>query len=487
MLVVGVAVALNLQLDLAFSSRAAQRTMTWRRALLLSLRVAGMFVLICGFWTCWNTPKALVFFKIQLGAGRSALIGLAQVLGVLVEVVLVGTLILLERERWRGRSLLPKKALPAARSVGLTTALVILALIGSPSIAALFPAGAAHVIAGMRGETLSTVEAFMTVQGYYEEIVDTRVPTGEMFAGLEGQPPTHSSLDYNTIVNREGDMRFLELLPNLSVDVNGAPLTTNRFGMRDRHDRQQKKPANTYRTGLIGTSVIMGWGVDDNETFASLLEDRFNSLPHGEAQPSETSKASLDSLPAISPRHCEFLNFGVGKNYVFERRLIVDKKVFAFEPDAIFYVAHQDEFQSTATSPAQQVLGMLDQGRELPFPFLNDVVRQAGITRDTSPEMRQALLLGKNKEIVLAMYRDLVSACRRRGVLPVWGLFAHPRRHQSLGQHVHADRRGSGVRGDQSGGLGRPAAARRGNGRRGGLPPQRPWPPIDCRTALPGD
>src|SRR5213082_926116 len=98
--------------------------------------------------------------------------------------------------------------------------------------------------------------------------------------------------------------------------------------MRDRADRAREKPPGTCRVAVVGSSVVMGYGVGDDEPFPRLLEDRLNARRDG------------------GPRY-EFLNFGTGRSYAIQRHVLIDRKVFAFEPDAIYYVAHQDEFLGT--------------------------------------------------------------------------------------------------------------------------------------------
>ena len=57
----------------------------------------------------------------------------------------------------------------------------------------------------------------------------------------------------------------------------GSRLTINRLGMRDRPDRTVEKPPDTCRVAVVGSSVVMGYGVGDDETFTRLLEDRLNA------------------------------------------------------------------------------------------------------------------------------------------------------------------------------------------------------------------
>src|SRR5262249_15844793 len=158
-----------------------------------------------------------------------------------------------------------------------------------------------------------------------------------------------------------------------------------------------KKPADTCRIAVVGSSVVMGYGVRDDETFPRLLEERLNARRRADEP------------------HYEFLNFGTGRSFVIQRHVLFDRKVLAFEPDALYYVAPQDEFLGAVRPLAK----LLANRREFPYPCLNEVVRKAGIQPDTSPGMAEALLQPMAGDLVLGVYRDLVADCRRRGILPV--------------------------------------------------------------------
>jgi hypothetical protein len=178
--------------------------------------------------------------------------------------------------------------------------------------------------------------------------------------------------------------------------VAGARLTVNRFGMRDRPDLTREKPPGIRRVAVVGSSVVMGYGVGDGEPFPRLLEAHLNARPGG--------------------RRYEVLNFGTGKSFAVHRHVLIDRTVFAFDPDAVYYVAHQDEFEG----PVHHLAMLVAKGVELPYPPLRDVVRKAGVARDTPWGMTVALLRPHARDIVLGVYRHLVAACRARGVLPVW-------------------------------------------------------------------
>jgi hypothetical protein len=194
------------------------------------------------------------------------------------------------------------------------------------------------------------------------------------------------------------DLLEQELVPDWKGELAGSPITINRFGMRDRPGLSREKVPGVRRIAVVGSSVVMGYGVADDEPFSRLFEDRLNA------------RRGPDD-----PRY-EVLNFGTGKSFAIHRRVLIDRKVFGFDPDIVYVVAHQDEFLGPVAHLAKLTAG----GSELPYPCLKEVIQKAGLTPNTPWGEVQARLQPLAPEIVLGVYRDLVAECRRREILAVW-------------------------------------------------------------------
>ncbi|HEY1377724.1 MAG TPA: hypothetical protein VGF55_13075 [Gemmataceae bacterium] len=394
-LIAGGLVAANLQLDLVRSQRQAGRTVDRGRrtegtvfgSLWLSVRVVGMFALVSVFWACWNTPLVVRYVA---AADRR---GGGVVAAILLAAVVVGTVGQLAWERLRRLDLLPARP-PAAVAAVPTAVLAALAVLGIPAVTGALGAYPAAVIASLRRESATPAEAALAVQGYYEEITAVPVPTGPLLAALEGRPPPGSRTHYPEMTRPADAWLVRELIPGWTGEIAGGRITVNRFGMRDR-DRTREKPPGTCRLAVVGSSVVMGYGVDDDQVFTRLLEDRLNA--------------------GRAVGRCEVLNFGEGLSDALHRRVVVDRQAWAFDPDAVYYVAHQDEL----SAPVRQLAGLVVRGEPLLYG-LGDVVRGAGITPDMDRLAVEARLLPLGRQIILAVYRDLAADCRRRGVPLVW-------------------------------------------------------------------
>jgi len=107
------------------------------------------------------------------------------------------------------------------------------------------------------------------------------------------------------------DMVF-ELKPNLRGRFLGKGLRTNNFGMRG-PDTTLEKPEGVLRIAGLGDSVMFGWGVEEDETYLSIIESRLKE----------------EGINA------EVLNFAVpGYNTAMELATFREKAIH-FEPDLV--------------------------------------------------------------------------------------------------------------------------------------------------------
>src|SRR5207244_1388648 len=90
--------------------------------------------------------------------------------------------------------------------------------------------------------------------------------------------PQEHGLEYSAMTRPTDDpLLDRELIPGWHGELAGSPLTINQLGMRDREGISQPKPAGTCRIALVGSSIVLGYGVADDQVFKCLLEDRLNA------------------------------------------------------------------------------------------------------------------------------------------------------------------------------------------------------------------
>jgi lysophospholipase L1-like esterase len=114
-----------------------------------------------------------------------------------------------------------------------------------------------------------------------------------------------------------------EFKPEIDSYFKLADFKTNSQGLRDK-EYSLEKPANTFRVAVIGGSFTVPAGVEINEAFHSLLEDRFN-------------KENPDF-------NYEFINFGVSGYRINNKIATLEHKVLKYNPDLILFILDGSQF-----------------------------------------------------------------------------------------------------------------------------------------------
>lgn len=447
------------------------------QSLVTSVRTVGMFSLVSLFWSCWTMPGFMSLVANSLnrpGASR----GMLLVAMSLLLVVAGGTLAQLARSWWIGsynpfryrglispngrrtmtslslKSLVPflqraatgspsqqgdssrtgladqsslqqstdmsfqRDSVDAARRAGVvqrandgdsgfsrsvqvhlaTLSIILVSVL--PGSSALLDDETVRNIRHFRDDPTLTLAAGEKLQSYYEDLNKATIQAGPLlssFTAVEDQ--RRQRAEGFLKVSRNADLyQGTELIPGIQTELDGKQFTVNLYGMRDRNSISFDKSDKTYRIALVGSSIVMGYGVADDEVFGR----QFESL--------------LNESRADSQLRFEVLNFGVGKQWAPQRLIRIQRRVFGFSPDALFYFAHQDEFKELASHSAQ----LISLRRELPSKTLRDAVARAGVTSRQPPGEVLSRLTRFEPELLEACYRTIVEECHRRGTVPVW-------------------------------------------------------------------
>lgn len=123
--------------------------------------------------------------------------------------------------------------------------------------------------------------------------------------------------DPNTLIQASENERIgFEHIPNQDRFAKLARFQTNSRGMRDREYGLQK-PDNTFRVAVIGSSFALPLGVDIEDAFHSVLEERLSEK--------------------YAPRTYEFINFATGAFAPSQMVAMLQDRALAFDPDLIVF------------------------------------------------------------------------------------------------------------------------------------------------------
>ena len=238
-----------------------------------------------------------------------------------------------------------------------TATLLILLAVGWTELYSSLAPKTASVVASLQRSTLNARDRSLQHKGYYENLDNVSRQSAQLWDVRADKPREWVPLGATPAYRDRNDFLGGELVPNTQLVFMSQPLTTNRWGMRDK-ERALAKPTGTYRIAILGPSHVMGSGVSDADTIPNLLEKRLN--------------ASTGS----SGMRYEVLNFGVAGFSLTKQLALLDDRVFAFHPDAVFIV----DSPRLAEPVVQHLANVSARRYEIPFPLLADVVARTGVT-----------------------------------------------------------------------------------------------------------
>jgi len=114
-----------------------------------------------------------------------------------------------------------------------------------------------------------------------------------------------------------------EFKPGIESYFKLADFNTNSQGLRDK-EYSVEKPPDTFRVAIVGGSFTVPAGVEIDEAFHSILEERLNS---------ESTDLNY-----------EFINFGVSGYRINNKIAALKQKALKFDPDLVLFVLDGSQF-----------------------------------------------------------------------------------------------------------------------------------------------
>jgi hypothetical protein len=372
---------------------------TWGEAATTGVKTVAVFATISLLWSFWSSESisawTVAFRGLDAPTTRQVVTALLMLLGVALAIG-VPAAVLVRRP--------PSTAVNLPRSAfAVVAGSAVLIALTRPEVLDRLPKKARDTVAALKTSELNQRDFARLERGYYENLLDVSQFSPELQEIYRTRPD-------DWVVGMGDDSfrpidrpPYFELKPNYTRKVMGAVLHSNAHGLRDRDYPRERSPG-VGRFALIGASFVMGVGVEDDQTFDHRLEALLNS-----------------DRPADKPRY-ELLNFGVLGYMQIQQIGVVQNKAMEFAPDAVLYFEHSDAVRLTMMG----VVNVVFNGRYSDYEFLADIAAKAG----AEPGMDQ-VLIGKKlepfgREILTGIYREMVDACRARGVEPVWIYLPRP-------------------------------------------------------------
>lgn len=382
-------------------------TVTWKDNVWLGCRTAATFLALSLLWSLWSSDSLEQWLELWQVADGDTLRWGTLALGVVfaAAVILEGS--------WRkpaaalgSRSKLASGAMGTspAGAFALRQALwgcivpaTLLLMLSVQRFHVPLGPGAVAFLGSLFETKPNTSDEQNMVRGYYEDLMDVGRANPILAEGGAAQPRNWGMLEKTEVYRETDDYRLYELAASRRIVLNGHPLSTNRWGMRDR-DYELAKPQGTYRIAILGSSTVMGLNVDDGEPFESALEERMNR-----------------ELSGRFHARYEILNFGVNGYNPPTQVAVLDKKVLGFKPDALVLVVHlQDSFFAV-----QRFAKSLRKGIEPMDDALRRIAQDANIDARTPERRAEKRLAAHWPRLYEWAFGQIAERCLREGIRPL--------------------------------------------------------------------
>jgi hypothetical protein len=385
------------------TTRGRKRTLTpsrvtLRQRLILGLEAGAVFCLMCILWAYWSCQTWEEFETLMDAAWpptvREVMIGFGALLLICICGMLWGRS---SRETSEGRNTTAtREPFHFWRSAGPVAA-GALCLLAAPSVAARTIPSIQQIVARLHSDVLNARDLALQRRGYYEELDVARM---DNWLWHKNGIPEGWGKGFKVFYRQRSDFMLTDIVPSVSTFLGGAPIRSNRLGMRDR-EYDTIKPPDTYRIVLLGGSHDQGTGVKEDETYENLVEDRLNH-----------------ELPNSHYSRYEILNMSVGNTGLFQRLLRLEQQGFQFEPNAVilsvaaadkqFFFRHLGRALSLGIEPPPDYREILER-----------VTRNAGIHGKMPDVMIERRLQPYVGELYEWTFRRFAQQCKQHGIRPL--------------------------------------------------------------------
>ena len=371
--------------------RTRNRVRTLPESASLVLRTLGTFSVICMLWSFW-TAESVTDWLLMMRAATvmpAWTMGQFMLVGSLIVLGLVGTTLAV----WKGTTTDMSPAIRVPVPAVYATSLLVCAL-SVPALATF--TGKGDVVESLKSASLNQRDADQFQRGYYENLLDVGRFNNELQRVYQAMPADFvRSLSALGLSRSTGDEQDYELVPRKEGRFIGRLMRTNQYGMRDR-DYSVTRPAGTYRIALLGPSTAMASGVDAQEGFEALIEQRLNEAGHD--------------------RPYEVLNFGVAGYSPLHMLFQLDRKVVPFQPNMAIFLGHHSDLERTSRYWTR----MVQKGTMPRAGYLRELVNQTGMRPDSGANEARRRIRPHQQQLLRWTYAEFVNACRRRQIVPVF-------------------------------------------------------------------
>lgn len=396
----GVLVTINSVLQMKKSKKKSLGQKGWQflPALRTSLKIVSMFVFMCLLWSLWSSISIKEWFSLisifKLASPNQVMI----IIGAVILLILIATLLQFPISRLQS-SVQWKNGIGKRNTTILILGTIVILIARLHEYYLPEDSKFSVYVRPIEEERLNVSDIEETERGYYEPILSSNQLTESLNIQVkEVTPKDWHEKDQNVAISKSHDLLVDVLIPNTKTKFKGKKFEINSFGLRDK-EYSLEKPKGTYRLALLGGSFEMGSGVEADEDYEALIEDRLNS-----------------EKPLPGYDNYEFFNFGVGGYGMTHCVKLVDSKVLKYDMNAVIYIAHSREYDRTIGRLYKQIIA----GVDLEYDYLKKIIKDAGLKKEMPRSEYLRKLDNVKTELLKWGYKKMADDCKKAGVVPVW-------------------------------------------------------------------
>ncbi|MCB0707731.1 MAG: hypothetical protein KDC34_20590, partial [Saprospiraceae bacterium] len=383
-----------IQQDGAAKKKAVASQSLNQKTAIRAVQVVAMFSFMAIFWTLWSSPTLgdwwnLIVKAIQAPVGEWMQLALSM-LGLLFaafvgfrifEIPQVKTFI----EPDEGKIL-------SVFWGGLT--LAIFALLTIPAVLNIFQPFTDKPVEHVFETRLNEQDDADMIRGYYEDLLISNQLASPL-SDMQKKPSSWVNFSKSDAARATNDWRLYDLKPSTKSILKEATITTNSQGLRDK-EYTTEIPEGTVRFGILGGSYVVGSGVNDNEVFETVCENKLNKeMPFN--------------------KKYELLNFAVPAYHLLHNVYQFSENIPNYDLDGLILISHGVDVARMRDCLYRNI----SSGFDIPFDFLQEIENQENLKRNDRSESDYVFQIEKAKKMVDACYRFIAEKSREKGMLPI--------------------------------------------------------------------
>ncbi len=409
----GLLVTVNVMLD----ARPKKKTPVspLKANLVLAAKTITMFTAMMVLWSMWSAESYNEWFAILANLGTISWDDVLLLVGIWIVIGSLAVIMKGSRREWTEsaaaalrQAQAPYSFWPSAARVTVTGTVVLASAVGA--LQAYMPHRVREALESVEWDRLNDFEKAKMQLGYYEDLMRVDRFSPELNE-VYGERPANYFVPFRQAMNKDGEgFHGRELTKSAQIDYLGVHYSTNQWGLRDK-EYTKEKPAGTYRIALIGTSISMGWGIPDGQTFESIVEDR---------------------LAVDHPGRYEILNFSVNGFDPLRKLYRLENAALEFQPDMVIFCAHRIDRRWIV----ENILRCLRNDIAIPYPYVEEIIAKAGVTSETGGRAAANRLSKYSADLVAWAFRRVVEICNERNIKVVWMFEPEVERFDFVGDKV---------------------------------------------------